>query len=117
MLLTFDQARAKDGALIPVAVTIISLADSADSANESVALPGVRVGGAANSGGTAMLAQDMNDHTRGLYSNVKQSGLNGVFLKDAQGGSGVVFAVGEDVFLDAGIQMVVQIEPAPVKGR
>jgi hypothetical protein len=114
MLLTFDQAKLKSGGSLPVTVRISALAASADAANESVALPGARVGGSANAGGSQQLTCENNDKTT-LHSNIKQSGLEGVYLQPSPGGSGVVFAANGDVYLDANIQMVVQIASASAR--
>ena len=55
---------------------------------------------------------DRNDRSN-LHSNMKQTGLTGVYLEHSPGGSGVAFALGEDVYLDEGVQLGVLLsEPA-----
>jgi hypothetical protein len=112
LLLIFNEARPKEGVSLPLAVKIRSLSQSADSENAAIVLPGAKVGGAANSGGEAQRDFELTDHST-MTSNIKQSGLDGIYLQPSPGGSGVVFAAGTDIYLDSGIRMTLLIARAP----
>ncbi len=112
LLLLFDSALLKDGSVMPLHVEITSLAPSVESETARTTLPsnnGGRIGGTGNSGGGAQLLSELGDST-GLRSNIRDSGLPGIYLRSMQGSSGALFALKEDVFLDSGTQLTLKID-------
>ena len=111
LMLLVDTALVQDGAPIPLHVEIESLAPSVESETARVTLPssnGGRLGGTGNAGGSDQLIAERSD-TTGLRSNIKDSGVAGIYLRTLPGSSGVVFALNEDVFLDSGTQFTLRI--------
>jgi hypothetical protein len=114
LLLVFDEARPKDGPHVPVLIQIQQLAPSAAAENNLQKMPGARLGGTSNSGGTQQLEFENAEHST-LTSNNKQSDIDGVYLRNTAGGSGTIFSLGEDVYLDSDIRMTVLIAQGPPK--
>ena len=112
LLLVLNSAKTRDGTTVPVVVIVRALAASVASENEVIQLPGVRLGGTGNSGGAEQLVFNRNDRSD-LHSNLKQSGLTGIYIDNKAGGSGTFFAVDEDVFLDGGVQLKLLIARTP----
>jgi hypothetical protein len=80
--------------------------------NATVPMPGAKLGGTSNAGGGAQLNFEQNDRSD-LSSNIKSSGLSGILLDASAPGSGVLYALGDDVYLDSGTQITLLIEKAP----
>ena len=115
LLLLIDEARPKDSEPIPLLVKIRALSPSASAEIDRTELPGARLGGSSNSGGTQQMMADQNDHTE-IRHNVKDSGLKGVYLDSAASGSGLVYALDDDVYLDEGVALTLVVarrKPAP----
>jgi hypothetical protein len=111
LLLVFDMARVKGKDPVPVIVQISKLMPSAAAENNTQTMPGStggRIGGTGNSGGTQQLQFEREDKST-LAGNNKQSDIAGIYLRNNAGGSGTVFALGEDVDLDQDIRMNVLI--------
>ncbi len=105
VLLLLDRALPKGGPPMPLVVQIRGLAPSVESETSRVQLPGARLGGTSNAGGTEQMDFQANDRSS-LHSNAPSAtGLEGVYLRNSAGGSGVVFSPGADVYLDDGTQM------------
>jgi hypothetical protein len=112
VLVIFDTARPKGGPVVPLLVRIQKLSPSSIAENTSQDMPRARVGGTSNSGGTEQLEFENADHST-LRSNMKQSDIEGIYLQNTAGGSGTIFSLGEDVYLDSDIRLTVLIAPAP----
>jgi hypothetical protein len=112
LMLLFDEARPKDAPPIPLLVKIREIAPSAQSEMDRNNLPGARLGGSSNSGGTQQKQFTDMDHSEIRY-NEKATGIKGVLLQTSSGGSGVVFSVDTDVYLDEGIGMTLVLARAP----
>jgi hypothetical protein len=112
LLLVFDEARPKDGPAVPLLVEIRRLAPA--GAEPAEALPGARLGGTSNSGGTQQMQLDNNDHGE-IRLNTRESDIRGVYLRNSAGGSGTIFSLGEDVYLDSGMKMDVLVACMPHK--
>jgi len=116
MVLTFDEATPKLGDPVPLLVKIEGLASSGIPNTTTLPVKTGMVALAANSGGGAQLRAQANDRSdlKGKYNS---TGLKDVYLQASTQGSGVVFALGEDVYLDDGVQITVIMAPAPAKSN
>jgi hypothetical protein len=109
LMLVFSEALSKsEAAPVPLFAKMRQLATAT---NDTVTLPGARLGGTSNAGGTEQLSFESN--TQGsMTSNVKSSGLAGILLDATAPGSGVLYALDGDVFLDEGTQITLLIAKA-----
>jgi hypothetical protein len=112
VLLTFDQAKLKDGKVIPVIVMIRALAPSAESQAQTHGMNEGTIGGTGNTPGGAVI-QAGGYGTAVIGRNPVESGLPGVSLITSAGGSGALLAAGDNLYLDAGTQMVLVVAHVP----
>ena len=111
--LLFDEAQPKDAPAIPIVVRLRGLAQSVASATTRTSLPNKHdyVGGTSNTKGEEKLLFSMGDSTS-LQSNFKASGIDGIYLEASPQGSGIILAVGDELFLDSDIQITVALARA-----
>jgi hypothetical protein len=120
LLLEFRQALVKGREPIPVLVRLERLAPSVAGEGAKVTLPnsnGNMVALANNFGGQLQAIANLNDHTSSMEKFNATSAVEGVYISATNQGSGAVFSLGEDVYLDEDIQMTVLMAPAPAKGN
>jgi hypothetical protein len=111
--LEFHQALPKGENPVPVLVKVVKLAP-ADTGDDTTTLPnsnGHMASLAANSGGSALLDSQLNDRSnlQGKFNNL--SSIDGVYLSLSTQSSGIVFALGDDVYLDPDVQLSVLVAP------
>jgi hypothetical protein len=112
--LEFRQALPKGENPVSVVVKVIKLAP-ADTGDDTTTLPnsnGNMATLASNSGGTAQMSAQLNDRSnlQGKFNNL--SSIDGVYLSLSTQSSGIVFALGDDVYLDPDVQLGVLVAPA-----
>ncbi len=112
--LDFHQALPKGENPVAVLVKVVKLAP-ADTGDDTTTLPnsnGHMASLAANSGGSALMDSQLNDRSnlQGKFNNL--SSIAGVYLSLSTQSSGIVFALGDDVYLDPDVQLSVLVAPA-----
>jgi hypothetical protein len=111
--LEFHQALPKGESPVSLIVKLVNLAPS--GADDSARLPnsnGNMVSLASNSGGTAQLNYQNNDRIEDRGKSANTSTIDGVYLSPSTQSSGIVFALGDDVYLDHDVHLTVIMAPA-----
>jgi outer membrane protein assembly factor BamB len=115
LLLEFNSALVKGHDPIPVLVRITKLGPPV-AGDGKVTLPnsnGNMVALASNSGGQLLLNANASDHTSTREKYDAVSAIEGVYISPTNQGSGAVFSLGEDVYLEGDIQINVLMTNQP----
>ena len=110
--LEFHQALPKGESPVSLIVKVVKLAPS--DTDDSAPLPnsnGNMVSLASNSGGTAQMAYQNNERTEDRGKSANSSTIDGVYLSPSTQSSGIVFALGDDVYLDHDAHLTVVMAP------
>src|ERR1700734_1999579 len=110
--LEFHQALPKGESPVSLIVKVVKLAPS--DTDDSAPLPnsnGNMVSLASNSGGTAQMAYQNNERTEDRGKSANSSAIDGVYLSPSTQSSGIVFALGDDVYLDHDAHLTVVMAP------
>lgn len=110
--INFHQALPKGESPVSLIVKLVKLAPS--DTDDSAPLPnsnGNMVSLASNSGGTAQLNYQNNDRSEDRGKSANPSTIDGVYLSPSTQSSGIVFALGDDVYLDHDAHLTVLMAP------
>jgi hypothetical protein len=115
LVLEFHEAAVKGRDPVRLIVRLKGLAPSVENENARTTLPthGNMVALAGNSGGSEQLNFEFNDRSNLTGKQADMSSVAGIHLLPSAQGAGAIFSLGEDVFLDADVQMTVLVAPVP----
>jgi len=120
LILEFHEAEVKGHDPVQLIVRLKALAPAVEDEDASITLPnsnGKMVALAGNSGGSAQVMSQSNDRGNLTAKQPDASTIEGVHLLPSAQGAGAIFALGEDVYLDANVQMTALVAVVPAKAR